>query len=83
MEKRMMEKETFYDRLLRRLKRMTDDDGNFVFPGDSEDIFDRTGSGLTDLLDYAFEKTSDKPIDYILFRKFLISDLNIPKHRVK
>jgi hypothetical protein len=82
MEKKSVDKETFCDRLLRRLSHMTDEDGNFVYPGDS-DIYDRTGSGLPDLVNYAFEKTNEKPIDYDLFRDFLINEMKIHRKFVK
>jgi hypothetical protein len=83
MEKKQLTNIPFYDRILQRLQSMTDDDGHFVYSGDNSDVYDRTGSGLTDLLDYAFERKKEKPIDYDLFREFLVNDLKVPKHRIK
>lgn len=64
--------------LLRKLQGQTNDDGNFVYPGE-ENIEDRVGSSLHELIDYAFGNSKNgKPVDIDVFRSHIISALKIP-----
>ena len=78
-KKTMMKRETFQEMLLRKLNHLTTEDGEFIYPG-PEDVSIRTGSNLNHLVAYAVQKMEEKPIDYDVFRNFLIKSMKIPDH---
>ena len=75
--KKSIKSETFREMLIRKLSHSTTEDGNFIYPG-SEDADDRTGSNLHHLVAYAVHDMQEKPLDYDIFREFLITKLKIP-----
>lgn len=74
--------ESFAERMKRRLQPFTNDDGNFVYPG-NEDQDERTGSNLGQLLDYAFRVTNERPIDYKVFREFVLEHYRLHQRKIK
>lgn len=76
-KKVMIKSETFQQMLLRKLTDSTNEDGNFIYPG-AEDVAERTGSNLNHLIAYALQDMEHKPIDYDVFREFLINTMKIP-----
>ena len=75
--KKSIKNESFQEMLIRKLSHSTTEDGNFIYDG-SEDVDDRTGSSLHHLVAYAVHDMKEKPIDYDIFREFLIKTKNIP-----
>ena len=76
-KKRMIKRESFKQMLLRKLSNTTTEDGNFIYPGDT-DVDERTGTNLHHLLSYGVKEMKEKPIDYDFFRDFLIKNMKIP-----
>ena len=77
MQRHSLQQETLEQMLLRKLQSQTNDDGQFVYPG-QESVEERTGSSLIELVAYAMRKIDEKPLDYGLFRDFLVTQLKIP-----
>ena len=75
--KKLIKRESFQEMLLRKHSHSTTEDGNFIYPG-SEDVAERTGSNLNHLVAYAIHDMKEKPIDYDVFREFLIKTMKIP-----
>ena len=73
----MMRRESFQQMVLRKLSQSTTEDGDFIYPG-SEDVAERTGSNLNHLVAYAMHDMKENPIDYDVFREFLIKTMKIP-----
>ena len=64
--------------MLRKLQGHTNDDGNFIYPGEGN-IEERTGSALHELIEYAFGKSKNgKPVDIDLFRSHITEVLKLP-----
>lgn len=51
-------------------------DGYMVYDGDGE-VQERTGSHISELIEFAVRGGDEKPIDYDMFRVFLIDKFNI------
>ena len=76
-KKKMIKLESLQQMLLHKLSNSTDEDGSFIYPGNT-DVDDRTGSSLHHLVAYAVHDMQEKPLDYDIFREFLITKLKIP-----
>ena len=79
MKKTMLKRESFQEMLLRKLNKLTTEDGSFIYPG-PEDASERTGSDLNSLVAYTVHEANEKPLDYDIFRNFLINNMKIPDH---
>ena len=79
MEKNKLVHESLESSLLTRLTDLVNDDGDFVYPGDGDEI-SRTGTNLNALLKYIFSNVGSKLIDTHIFVSFLRDTMHIPQH---
>ena len=79
MEKNKLVHESLESSLLTRLTDLVNDDGDFIYPGDGDEI-SRTGSNLNALLKYVLNNIGSKPIDTHIFVSFLHDTMHVPQH---